>query len=488
MTAKKQLLFSIITAIGALLLIEFTLRLTGTGDPLYDNYEPYAGYEKSPPFYIENPVNKAEIINNPLYKDLHQITFRRTKPENTCRIALTGGSNVNYLAEDDLANWIKGDKILPEKLHLEIINAGMPGYGSRRVKRILVEILQYDPDMVFIYCGHNEFLDLLVSQRVARPQGSFEYFRKNVLYKLNSYIALKNLYRKLRKPSIKMNREEIKDTYLKNISDIEKNESITFKELSEKVYDQFEQNLIQMVRLAKRNNSYVILSTTPSNDFVSPVYSFYTAGLSTTEIAKIKLLEKQGDEILGERLYFLNDSGWFNSQLFIHKTKEKTFPYILRVFHDRFKLSPFASELTENIKPYNIQGTEKTIWLNALDKYEQALKINDKIAMIQYKAGLIHYLTGNKDKALYHFHQANLYDGYPYRSTERINNIIRDVARREKVDYLLDFEEFIRQNAPDSIIGWESLYDHCHLQLENKILLLKKIEERIYKHCKNLCT
>ena len=87
-------------------------------------------------------------------------SFTMPKPENEYRIFILGGSNVNYM------NWQLGvmEKRLTdspgEKRQFKIINMGGLAYGSHRLRIMIPEILEYEPDMVLIYAGHNEFEEL----------------------------------------------------------------------------------------------------------------------------------------------------------------------------------------------------------------------------------------------------------------------------------------------------------------------------------------
>lgn len=87
-------------------------------------------------------------------------SFPRVKPEGTLRIFMLGGSSVNYLQHElqELA------KRLPSELNdynaVEIINCGGLSYGSHRLVLIAKEVLQYDPDLILLYSGHNEFEEL----------------------------------------------------------------------------------------------------------------------------------------------------------------------------------------------------------------------------------------------------------------------------------------------------------------------------------------
>ena len=89
--------------------------------------------------------------------------FAAAKPKGTFRIFALGGSTTQgepYSTETAFPEWMKinleaateGDKI-------EAINCGGLSYASYRVRAILEEVLGYEPDLIVIYSGQNEFLE-----------------------------------------------------------------------------------------------------------------------------------------------------------------------------------------------------------------------------------------------------------------------------------------------------------------------------------------
>jgi len=84
--------------------------------------------------------------------------FQRVKPQGTFRIVALGGSSVHYLEPE----FRQLEKELTEKYkteydQVEIINCGGFAYGSHRLVFIFREVLNYSPDLILLYTGHNEF-------------------------------------------------------------------------------------------------------------------------------------------------------------------------------------------------------------------------------------------------------------------------------------------------------------------------------------------
>ena len=84
--------------------------------------------------------------------------FKREKPIGTFRIVALGGSSVNYLQPQLQAMARK----LTEDFNgqygkVEVINCGGFAYGSHRLVIVFREALEYEPDLLLLYTGHNEF-------------------------------------------------------------------------------------------------------------------------------------------------------------------------------------------------------------------------------------------------------------------------------------------------------------------------------------------
>lgn len=119
--------------------------------------------------------------------------FARRKPGNEFRAFMIGGSNVNYLHHrfHDLERAIERD-LAPGK-RVELVNVGGLAYGSQRLLRVAHELMDYDPDLLLVYSGHNEFEELdqlqLVEldnppvQRVVYVSAFMRYWRDRVAWR-----------------------------------------------------------------------------------------------------------------------------------------------------------------------------------------------------------------------------------------------------------------------------------------------------------------
>lgn len=89
--------------------------------------------------------------------------FSRSKSQNAFRIFCLGGSTTQgepYSTETAFGHWMQLNlQAANPAMRFEVINCGGLSYASYRVRAILHEVLQYQPDLIVIYTGQNEFLE-----------------------------------------------------------------------------------------------------------------------------------------------------------------------------------------------------------------------------------------------------------------------------------------------------------------------------------------
>lgn len=146
-------------------LLEFVLRITGIAVP-YAAPNQVGGFSAAAPVFEED---KTLTENGRLTTEKRKLewfnsqTFSRQKSAQAKRVFCIGGSTTYGRPYDDrtsFCGWLR--EFLPvadNEATWEIINAGGISYGSKRVLNVLREVVEYDPNLIIIYCGHNEFLE-----------------------------------------------------------------------------------------------------------------------------------------------------------------------------------------------------------------------------------------------------------------------------------------------------------------------------------------
>ena len=187
-------LFLFLIAAGILLLTEGILRLFNYGGDLrlfISAPDEVSNYYRCNPDVSKRYFYKQFTTPTPP-KDL----FLKEKPENGFRIFVLGGSTTagfpygNNLMFSRIL-WRRLQDAFPEK-RIEVVNTAMSAINSYTLLDFTDEILKYDPDLILIYAGHNEFYGAL-------GVGSLESIgRSRFLIKIYMKIQHLRLFRLLR--------------------------------------------------------------------------------------------------------------------------------------------------------------------------------------------------------------------------------------------------------------------------------------------------
>ncbi|HVH17822.1 MAG TPA: GDSL-type esterase/lipase family protein [Myxococcota bacterium] len=158
----------VLLSVLLLALVELSLRAFGVaaGTPRHD---PFAGFGSSVPMF--EPVDAttmrlapARLIGGRVELDPEDgREFLRQRRPHSFRAFVIGESSaagVPYPPRLSFAAWLERllAVALPD-LHVEVVNAALSGYASRRLLPVVQEIAGYEPDLVIFYLGHNEWAE-----------------------------------------------------------------------------------------------------------------------------------------------------------------------------------------------------------------------------------------------------------------------------------------------------------------------------------------
>ena len=148
--------------LSVFLIIELVLRLAGIGKPA-DYEDPFVGFSGLQPLFQLNPAKSIYEIPKAKLKFFSPESFPAEKGPKTFRTFVFGGSTVKgrpYSKETSFTTWLELDlQAADPRRDWEVINCGGISYASYRLVPILEECLAYEPDLVIICTGHNEFLE-----------------------------------------------------------------------------------------------------------------------------------------------------------------------------------------------------------------------------------------------------------------------------------------------------------------------------------------
>ncbi|MBI1320512.1 MAG: SGNH/GDSL hydrolase family protein [Candidatus Hydrogenedens sp.] len=219
------------------------------------------GFTGRIPLFVPDPTNFDYRITHPQKRVSFQTQrFLAQKPEGTLRIAALGESSVNYL-DYEFSVW--PDRIqpqMPQYDDIEIINCGGLSYGSHRLTLVAQEVLAYEPDVLMIYMGHNEFEELeqlqLANIKAATLQTTAE--------KLGIFVLMRDIQARRRIAGLEEAKEE--RMLADSVPDTSRawGHEFTPAEVAERM-DNFQRNLTNIIRMAKEQGVFVVIGTVPSN-------------------------------------------------------------------------------------------------------------------------------------------------------------------------------------------------------------------------------
>jgi tetratricopeptide (TPR) repeat protein len=191
------------------------------------------------------------------------------------------------------------------------------------------------------------------------------------------------------------------------------------------VYDNYRRNLTDICGIARRARAAVVLSTVAVNLRDCPPFaSLHRSDLTAEDLAKWQLMYKAGGEL---------------------------------------------------------EASNR--WLEAVERYEAAAKIDDRFAELHFRIGQCLMLAGRVAEARGRFESARDLDVLRFRADSRTNAIIRDVAGEQKGAGVrfADAERALAQSDPDSkgISGGDLFYEHVHLTFAGNYLLARSVLDQV---------
>jgi tetratricopeptide (TPR) repeat protein len=144
-----------------------------------------------------------------------------------------------------------------------------------------------------------------------------------------------------------------------------------------------------------------------------------------------------------------------------------------------------GSELAEWNKLYEngIAAQQHAHWTEAAGFFQQASRIDDSFADLQFAWGHCCLAQGQQAEALVHLTRARDEDALRFRADSRLNEITRTTAsdREGEGIGLVDAAQIVAQQSSNHIAGDEFLYEHVHLNFDGNYLLARAFAEEASK-------
>jgi lysophospholipase L1-like esterase len=179
--------------------LELILAFVGWGDPQVAQ-DPFVGFRNTRPLFVQNAANDTYETAANRQNFFRPDSFPRVKRAREFRIFCLGGSTVQgrpFRTETSFTTWLELSlRAADPSRDWRVVNCGGISYASYRLVPILQEILNYQPDLVILYTGHNEFLEERSYSHIKqRPE--FLSLAVDGAFRLRSVVVLRELLNQL---------------------------------------------------------------------------------------------------------------------------------------------------------------------------------------------------------------------------------------------------------------------------------------------------
>jgi tetratricopeptide (TPR) repeat protein len=399
-----------------LTLLELLLATVGVA-PGLEREDPLVGFAGNSPLFV--PERSADgqdwlVTADAKLELFNYQRFPRRKAPDTFRIFCLGGSTTYGRPYEDgtsFAGWLREllPAIAPDR-NWEVINAGGISYASYRVARLMEEIAAYEPDLLIVYTGHNEFLEERTYAKVrALPAPvralSAALARTRTWTIMGSALAKAGLVGEAGAEDQRSILPEAVAARLDRSAGLDLYERDD--DLRAEVLRHYRLSLERMTTIAKSAGSALLFVTPASNlRSSSPFKSQPTDGLAPGEAARSQQL------------------------LEIGRRRNRT-----------------------------------AAWAEALSTIDEALAFDPRAADLHYERGGALFAMGRFAEAKQAFVRARDEDVCPLRALSAMPGILREVAASTEtpvVDFIALLESDLERSHGHTILGEEDFLDHVH--------------------------
>ncbi len=421
-TGRRLWLFRIIALtvipVLLLLLVELSLRIVGFGFPAAAVIKCEADGGDA---YCDNVKFGWRFFPPNIARESDPFIFPADKPDDTYRIFVLGASAAKGEPDPAFCFGRVLQVMLQQKypaVNFELINTAMTAINSHVVLQIAKDSARHDADLFVVYLGNNE---------VTGPYGAGTVYTMPLanLSVIRLGIALKatRLGQLLTSLFESVGRRKDSPKVWRGMEMFLKNQVRADAPALETVYKNFQKNLQDIRRIARKSGTKIIFCTVGGNLKDNPPFaSLHRPDLSDTEKKKWDEIYRQGAE-------------------------------------------------------YELAGG----YAEAVERYLAAAGIDDHYADLHFRLGRCYWASAEYEKARERYIRALELDTLRFRADTRINRIIRDVAA-DKADegiYLVDTAKVFEKNSPWETPGQELFYEHVHLNFKGNYILAKAVFEQV---------
>ena len=399
--------------------LEIILRLSGYGYPT-GFFEKVCIGQKD--FLVNNENFSMRFFPPQLARWPGPVMMEAKKPANTYRIFILGESAARGEPEPPYAASRYLETLLSEcfpNTHFEVINLGITAINSHVILPIARDCAMADGDLWIIYMGNNEMVGPFGAATVfgqkAPPLG---FVRLNlVIQKTRIGQLLVDLGRKLKGKKTNASWAGMKMFIGNQLRADDPRKKV--------VYQNFERNLNDIVRVGLDSGAKILLNTVAVNLKDCPPFA-----------------------------------SLINSNL----------PAADRAQFDRFYAEACSAEAQNN-------------FAGAAQKFAQAAKLDPQFPELQYRWGECSLALNNFADARGHFQTACDVDALPFRADSRINGAIQKNGWQLAGDRLFFFDAaaVLATNTAENLCGQETFYEHVHFNFDGNFRLGRAWAEQVEK-------
>lgn len=352
-------------------------------------------------------------------------SFPRTKPEGEFRIFVLGGSTVQgrpYLPDTSFGSWLQYELNRADADHTyRVVNCGGISYASFRLRPIVSEVLTYDPDLLIVATGHNEFLEDRTYAEL-KSRSTVRMWVENQAKSLRTVMLLRRLTGGAARVEPTTDTAGAPKEIQTRLDDPAGYASYQRDQAWEAgVASQFADSLQMMDAAARACDVPLVLVNLGCN---------------------------------------LRDCPPFKSQHRDNLSVEDQ-----QQWQDLFD----RATLQDDTDP-----------AAAITTYQQALQLDDQYALLHFRLGRCFDQTGDAAAALRHYQQASDLDVCPLRMKTTFAQQLSAIATERDIP-LVDAAAVVTAAAADGICGFESYIDHVHPTIYAHQLIGAALSSRLVK-------
>lgn len=420
LSGTKLWCFRCLAVVGGLLvvvLLEVVLQFA-TPDVIAD--DDWLKFDTVRPLFVLNSTADRYEIPKSRRTYFVKDSFPVVKSPNTFRIFCLGGSTVQgrpFSTKTAFSTFLRiGLETIDRETNWEVINCGGVSYASYRLRPILDECLQHEPDLIVLCTGHNEFLEdrsyAAIEELSAQTTQNLGWLSRSKLFRLiNQQFATSKDSAALQY-SRDILPEEV-DALLDHQNGLELYERNDRWKQSVQLH--FQRNVGQMIDACQTADVPVVLMSPAANLADCPPFkSVHADGLTATQ----------------------------KSQWTRHIERARSL--------------------------FRTNSAKATVELQA------ALNIDDQHASTWYELGHCHLALHHTERAIQAFERARDEDVCPLRIRSEQRAMLAQIATERNVPHV-DLQHVLMQAAQTEILGDSFMVDHVHPSIEGHQIIARAL-------------